>query len=287
MHLDLHLHTTCSDGQTPPAALAAAARRAGLHAIAVTDHDTTAGLATVRAAAAATGGPHVITGIELSCDRDGTDLHLLGYGMVADHPVLQALTARIAARRRARVGEIVAKLTALGVRLTVEDVEVPPGNAAVGRPHVAQALLRRGVVSSIQEAFGRFLADGGPAHVPSRGPDVAEGIAAVREAGGCAVWAHPSLEDARHFPRLAALGLEGVEALRPAVEPSVSIVLEQAAKSAGLCITGGSDWHGTPRPALGAWYVTEKHVAGFLARIGFADPGGPVAARQSRGATRP
>ena len=121
-----------------------------------------------------------------------------------------------------------------------------------------------------QEAFSLWLRDGGPAHVPHRGPSPAVGIRAVHEAGGVAVWAHPDLGDARRFPDLRALGLDGVEALRPGLAPTASAAMEHAARAAGLFITGGSDWHGTPRPALGSWYVTEKHVPQLLARLGIA-----------------
>jgi len=137
----------------------------------------------------------------------------------------------------------------------------------VGRPHIARALVRLGVVPTLQDAFNRYIRDGGPAFVPSHGPDVREAIAAVREAGGVSVWAHLRLEDASSFARLAAMGLDGIEVLRPAVEPAASIALEQEARGLGLLITGGSDWHGGTRPALGSWFVTDKHVRAFLDRL--------------------
>lgn len=268
MHLDLHLHSTCSDGSLAPAALALAARRAALQAIALTDHDTTVGVEPARRAAQAQGGPIVIAGVELTSSLDGSEVHLLGYGIAPDHASLAAFTARTARTRRERMVAIVERLQALGVRLAPEDVTVEEGCASVGRPHIARALVRLGVVPNFQEAFNRFIADGGPAFVPSRGPDVGEAIAAVKEAGGCSVWAHPRIEDARRFGQLKEQGLDGVEVLRPSVEPTVSIALEQEARAHGLLITGGSDWHGGSRPALGSWYVTEKHVGAFLERIG-------------------
>ena len=106
--------------------------------------------------------------------------------------------------------------------------------------------------------------------MPSRGPAVVEAIAAIHRAGGCAVWAHPSLEDARKFGQLQAVGLAGVEALRPSLDPVDSSAMEQAARAAGLFVTGGSDWHGGARPALGSWFVTERHVGAFLERVGIA-----------------
>jgi hypothetical protein len=266
VHLDLHLHTTCSDGSQPPEAVVALARRAGLHAIAVTDHDTTAGVAAAREAGVVA-GVAVIAGIELSCEFDGEELHLLGYGIDSDHPGLRAVTDRRAVLRRERAAEIVERLRALGVRITADDIRVPAANVSVGRPHVAEALVRLGVVRSIQEAFTRFLGDGGPAAVPSRGPQVGDAIAAVAAAGGVSVWAHPALEDTVHFARLRALGLDGVEALRPSLTPITSSALEVAGREAGLLVSGGSDWHGGP-PALGTFYVTDRHVPALLERLG-------------------
>ncbi len=271
MRLDLHLHTSCSDGMLAPRDVVAEARRVSLDVIAVTDHDTLAGVGPAQAVAEASGGRiRVLAGIELTCTYRGADLHLLGYGFDVRHPALLAAAGAVAQRRRGRVAEICGKLNALGVAITVDDVAVPEGNATVGRPHVAQALVKLGRVASVQEAFTRWLADGGPACVPGCGPDVRDGIAAIAAAGGVSVWAHPALADARRFGELAAMGLGGVEALRPQMPPVESASVEHAARAAGLFITGGSDWHGGPRPALGGWYVTEKHVGAFIERIGLA-----------------
>jgi predicted metal-dependent phosphoesterase TrpH len=267
MRLDLHVHTTCSDGTLAPAALVAAANAGGLDTLAVTDHDTAAGVEPARAAAAAAGGPLVVAGIELTCSLAGTEVHLLGYGFEPDHPAVQAFAARGAALRRARLAAMVARLNDLGVRVREEEVEVEPGCRSVGRPHLARALVRRGTVPNFQEAFVRFLGDGGPAWVPSRGPDLAEGIATIHAAGGVSVWAHPSLEEGQRFADARALGLDGVETIRPRLEPTVSLALEQVAGESGLFFTGGSDWHGAP-PLLGAWYVTERHVGDLLGRLG-------------------
>jgi predicted metal-dependent phosphoesterase TrpH len=266
LHLDLHLHTTCSDGQLAPEAVVAQAAKAGLHAIAITDHDTTAGVGRALAAAAPL-GLRVIPGTELSVNVDGDEMHLLAYGIDPDHAAIAAVTVRLGTLRRARIGVIVERLTALGVGITVEDVHTPVGNSSIGRPHVADALVRIGAVRHIQEAFSRFIGDGGPAYVPSRGPDVAEAIEAVRAAGGVSVWAHPRLDDARRFARLREMGLGGAEVLRPNVAPVTSSALEHAARDAGLFVTGGSDWHGG-NPPLGSWYVTHRHVSALLERLG-------------------
>lgn len=266
MHLDLHIHTTRSDGLLAPEAVVAQARRAGLHAIAITDHDTTAGIARAQEAGAEV-GLRVIAGTELSCTALGDDIHLLGYGIDPDHPAIAGITEQLGILRRTRVGTIVDRLCALGVSIRVEDVRTPEGNASVGRPHVAEAMVRLGAVRHFQEAFSRYLADGGPAYVPSSGPDVADAIAAIHQAGGCAVWAHPDLEDAKSFAKLRAMGLDGAEVLRPNLAPVTSSALEHAARDAGLVVSGGSDWHGGT-PPLGSWYVTHRHVGALLERLG-------------------
>jgi predicted metal-dependent phosphoesterase TrpH len=268
MHLDLHLHSTCSDGALSPANLVAAARRAGLEVIALADHDTVAGTGAARAAAAAQGGIEVLQAIEITCFRDDTELHLLGYAFRADDAGIAALTARAGEARRERLAAMVDRLRTLGVDVSVGEVVTEPECASVGRMHLARTLVRRGAAGSVSEAFARYLGDRAAAYVPSRGPAVAEAIAAVRSAGGLAVWAHPALEDARHFDSLRDCGLEGVEVLRPSLAPVESVALEQAARAAGLVATGGSDWHGGVRPALGSWYVTERHVGPFLERLG-------------------
>ena len=273
MHLDLHLHSTCSDGAVPPAAVVAAAARAGLGLIALADHDTAAGLAPARTAAAAVErAPAIVAGIELTCRRESAEVHLLGYGFREGDAGLAALTTAAGRARRDRMGEMVARLQGLGVAIGADDVAGGEECAAIGRMHLARALVRLGRVPSIAEAFGRYLADGGPAHVPGRGPPVEAAIAVVNAAGGLAVWAHPALDDARHFPGLAERGLAGVEAYRPALDAPASGALQRAARAAGLLVTGGSDWHGAPRPALGSWYVTERHVGAFLERLGVTAP---------------
>ena len=270
MHLDLHLHSTCSDGSLPPLEVVRAARRAGLGMIALADHDTVAGVATARAAAAERGGVGVIPAAEITCELDGAEVHLLGYAFRLDDPGIATLAGQAAESRRARLAAMLERLRALGVAVTAEDVRSEPECASIGRMHLARALVRLRVAGSITDAFGRFIGDRAPAFVPSRGPAVADAIAAIHAAGGCAVWAHPSLEDARKFGQLRAGGLAGVEALRPSLDPVSSSAMEEAARAEGLFVTGGSDWHGGARPALGSWFVTERHVGEFLERVGIA-----------------
>ena len=272
MHLDLHIHSTCSDGALAPAALAVAARRAGLGMIALADHDTAAGVAPARAAAATEGGPDVLSGIEITCRLDGREVHLLGYGFRDGEAGIVALTERAALARRERLSAMVERLRAAGVAIAVGDVTAEPECVSIGRLHLARALVRLGRAGSISDAFTRFIGTGASGFVPSRGPDVVDAIAQLGAAGGCAVWAHPAPEDASHFGRLKEAGLTGVEALRPSLDPYSSVELEQAARAVGLLVTGGSDWHGATRPALGSWFVTEHHVGAFLERLGITVP---------------
>jgi hypothetical protein len=272
MHLDLHIHSTCSDGALAPAALAGAARRAGLGMIALADHDTAAGIAPARAAAVAGGGPEVLAGIEITSRLDGREVHLLGYGFRDDDAGMRGLAERAALARRERIDAMVERLRAAGVSIAVQDVTAEPECVSIGRLHLARALVRLGRAGSVSDAFTRFIGTGAPGFVPSSGPEVVEAIALIDSAGGCAVWAHPALEDASHFTRLKANGLTGVEALRPSLDPHGSVELEQAARAAGLVVTGGSDWHGAARPALGSWFVTEHHVGAFLERLGITVP---------------
>ncbi len=267
MHLDLHVHSSCSDGTLAPAELVVAARRSGLGLVAIADHDTAAGIAPAEAAARGLSGIAVLPAIEVTCFRDGQEVHLLGYGIRPGDGGIGALSARAGAARRRRIGEMCERLRGLGVAIEAADVTAPPECASVGRMHLARALVRRRAAGSVAEAFARFIGDGAPAHVRASGPDVAAAIAAIRAAGGIAVWAHPAPSDADHFAALREAGLEGIEVLRPSLDPVESVALEQAARAAGLLSTGGSDWHGGARPALGAWYVTEHHVGAFLERL--------------------
>lgn len=268
MRADLHLHTSCSDGLLPPEAVVVAARRAGLGVIAITDHDTAAGVELARRAAGEE-GPVVLAGVELSASWEGEDFHLLGYGIDPRHPAIVQWDARLAAERRTRAAAIVGRLNDLGVPLQLSDVVTPEAHSMVGRPHIAAALVRCGFAATIQESFTRWLADGAPAYVGSPGPDVSHAIEAVHSAGGIAVWAHPDPAHADRLGSLTAQGLDGVEAYRPAATGSGASRLEQAARLAGLLVSGGSDWHGA-EPPLGTWSISARAIAPLLERLGVA-----------------
>jgi predicted metal-dependent phosphoesterase TrpH len=261
--VDLHLHTRYSDGNWTPAGLVRAAAERGLAAIAITDHDSMDGIVEAQAAVAEMrrGGeatPEVMPGVEVTCCLGTHEVHLLGYfcGEGWRARPMQQVMAHARAVRRQRGEQIVARLAGLGVRLSFEEVLVCASGGAVGRPHVAMALMQRGYVGSLDEAFARFLRRGRPAFVERYRMSVAEGIRHIQRAGGAAVLAHPGLTrmDAS-IPQLALQGLNGIEAWHSRHNPSQTKRYRTMAKELGLIVTGGSDCHGTVRglpPLLGS-----------------------------------
>jgi predicted metal-dependent phosphoesterase TrpH len=253
--LDLHTHSSASDGTQAPAELVAAAAAAGVRALALTDHDTTAGLAEAGAAAERL-GLTLIPGIELNTDDTAGGADILGYGFDPADEALQRLLSAIRAARDERAREMVAKLRALGSAITYEDVAALAGPAAIGRPHVAEVLLAQGFVASYGEAFRRYLGDGAPAHAPRYKLSAAEACQAVRAAGGLPSLAHPVPPDnpmsdpkrLRHYlPRLVEAGLGGLECYYPGYTVTVNRWLEALAWHFKLVPTGGSDHHGLRR----------------------------------------
>ncbi|HEX6607803.1 MAG TPA: PHP domain-containing protein [Chloroflexia bacterium] len=242
--LDLHTHTTASDGRLAPAALVALAAQVGVTTLAVTDHDTTDGLTEARAATGAA-GVEIITGIEFGCDMPHGEIHMLGYLFDATHPALRARLAWLREGRVERGRAMVAKLNALGLPIRWERVREIAGAGSVGRPHVAQALIEGGYVADTNEAFSRYLAWGGPAYVPRRRLTPLDVIALIREAGGVVSLAHPA-----HIPDLEAqlaplaeAGLAGLETYYGEYDaPTVTWLAELAARF-HLVPTGGSDYH--------------------------------------------
>ncbi len=253
---DLHVHTTASDGTSTPAEVVALARSRGLQAIAVTDHDTVAGLAPARAAARRS-GLEVVAGVELSVDAPRGELHLLGYFVDAADPQFLQVIDRARLLRGPRNAAIVRRLQNLGLAITTEEVEAEaahdaPERKSVGRPHIAAVLHRKGLVASVKEAFDLYLAEGRPAHVPKVKLDPAMAVRAVREAGGVAVLAHPfSLPEedrASTIADLARHGLGGVEVIYPRHDAPLRAALAEIARAHDLVATGGSDYHGANKP---------------------------------------
>jgi 3',5'-nucleoside bisphosphate phosphatase len=266
MKLDLHLHSNVSDGRFSPAELVHAAAVGGLDVIALADHDTADGV--FAAKSAALGSPlYVIPAIEVSTRHGAQDLHILGYWINPNSPLLLEHQAIARRRREERMRRMVAKLQAMHVAIEYEDVLRVAGPAArvLGRPHLARALLEAGHIRHFGEAFDRYLHDGGPAFVLENFPSVAEAIELIHAADGLAVWAHPPRDTfEREIRAFAALGLDGVECLRPGSPPAESLYLEAGAEALGLLVTGGSDWHGLHSGALGEFFLRPHELRRFL-----------------------
>ena len=269
MRIDLHLHSTASDGSLSPSALVWAARSAGLHVIALTDHDTGAGLA--EAMRAAVGAVHVIPGIELSTTHEDAELHMLGYFIDPTHPGLCEFTRAAAQARSRRMRGMLDRLETLGINVDYEEVLAAAGadHAAIGRPHLARALVQRGFAHSFADAFDRYIGDRGPAFLPTELLTTAAGIDLIHRAGGLAVWAHPrAAVFQRDVTKFIAWGLDGVECFRPRCPAEECLALERTAKAHRLLVTGGSDWHGVWHGRLGEFSMTRDEIGAFLERGG-------------------
>ncbi|HYO88480.1 MAG TPA: PHP domain-containing protein [Candidatus Limnocylindrales bacterium] len=268
MRAELHAHTTASDGQHTPAELVALARALHLDMLAITDHDSTAGIEPAREAAR--GALTLITGIELSAEDEGGDVHMLGYGILPEDAALQAALAGFRERRVSRAREIVERLNTLGAPVAWERVNTLAAGGSVGRPHVARALIEAGYAESVRDAFDRYLYTGGPAYVARKRLSPEDAIALIHRAGGAAVLAHPGvLPDWRGMvERLLSAGLDGVEVAHPKNDESVRLNLRGLAARYGLIMTGGSDFHGraVSNAMLGSVAPPPGAVEGLRAR---------------------
>jgi 3',5'-nucleoside bisphosphate phosphatase len=253
--LDLHLHTTHSDGSLPPAAVLALAHKAGVTALAITDHDITTGIPEALEAGA-TLGIEVIPGVEISSRFGENELHILGYFLDWRDPTLNARLAGLRASRHRRNPQIIERLRALGCDLTYDEVRELAGTESVGRPHIAQVLMKKGYVTSAREAFDRFLAQGKPAYVPRELPEPSEAMAWIRAAGGVPVLAHPlwAKQDGEGLfklcEKLKADGLGGLEVHYSTHNPKQTAELLDLARRLDLLVTGGSDFHGLTKPDI-------------------------------------
>jgi predicted metal-dependent phosphoesterase TrpH len=243
---DLHTHTTYSDGLLTPVQLIARAREQGLAAIAITDHDSVEGLPLAMPAAG--GALELIPGVEISTSADGMDLHILGLYVDPDHPELRERLARFHDERLRRVESILARLADLGVGVSLDTVLALAGPGVVGRPHVAEAMVRSGHVADLDEAFRRYLGSQGIAFVSRPSFRPAEAISLIHAAGGVSVLAHPgaSLSDLV-VERLADLGLRALEVWHPQHGVSTVRRYRALARQLNLLETGGSDFHGPDR----------------------------------------
>jgi predicted metal-dependent phosphoesterase TrpH len=264
---DLHLHSRHSDGEWPVAKLVREARVAGLRTIALTDHDTLSGIAE----AVAEGREHgieILTGVEIST-WNGADVHLLGYGFDRTDAELLDLFDRARTARRDRAVTIVERLVALGRPITFESVLREADGGAVGRPHVARALVRAGQVGSIREAFDRFLGDGKPACVEKLRVAPTAAIESVHRAGGVAVAAHPGGHGGlAALDSLVDAGLDGVEVDHPLHDSGTARRLSEYALAHGLLRTGGSDFHGPGSNAsVGSVRIPHERVEELRDRV--------------------
>lgn len=242
-YVDLHSHSTASDGILPPERVVEAAEGCGLAALALTDHDTIDGVPAARATGEKL-GIRVIAGCELSAFQDDHEVHLLALHL-SNLDGLQRRLGELRAHRHARAGRIVEKLNALGIPLTLDEVLKQSNGGAVGRPHVARALIARGVVADFRDAFVRYLGGGGAAFVPKEKLSIEDAIAIAHEAGGLAIWAHPGDGGRRErLEPLVAAGLDGLEVKHPSHSGEDIKRLQALADFFGLLPSGGSDWHG-------------------------------------------
>jgi 3',5'-nucleoside bisphosphate phosphatase len=280
MRIDLHTHSTASDGTLTPAELVVAAAGAGLDVVAVTDHDTTLGWAA--AVAARPPGLTVVRGAELSCRWYGVEpaipLHLLAYLFDPTEPALLAELARVRVARELRGERIVDLLRADGVDVSWEEVREYAGAGTVGRPHIAQALIRAGLVATTREAFAAHWL-GERYRLPKEDTDVFEAVQLVRHAGGVPVFAHPrATRRGRIVPdelirELAAVGLFGLEADHEDHSPQERAHVRALAAELGLVVTGSSDFHGTHKTVRLGAHTTAPEV---YERIVAAASGVPV-----------
>lgn len=271
MRIDLHTHSTASDGTDTPAELVRNAADAGLDVVALTDHDTVGGH--TEALAALPAGLTLVTGAELSCRLDGVGMHLLAYLFDPEEPELSRERELVRDDRTPRAQAMVGKLRALGVDITWEQVARIAGDGSVGRPHLASALVELGVVPTVSDAFTPdWLADGGRAYAGKHELDPFDAIRLVKAAGGVTVFAHPAaVKRGRCVPEaviaeLAAAGLDGIEVDHMDHDTATRARLRALAGDLGLLTTGSSDYHGSRKTCRLGEYTTDPEIYGEITR---------------------
>lgn len=271
MRIDLHAHSTASDGTDTPAELVRNAAAAGLDVVALTDHDTVGGYA--EAVAAVPQGLTLVTGAELSCRLDGVGLHMLAYLFDPQEPELARERELVRDDRTPRAQAMVGKLQELGVGVTWEQVARIAGDGSVGRPHIATAMVELGVVPTVSDAFtADWLADGGRAYAEKHELDPFDAIRLVKAAGGVTVFAHPAAvkrgvcvpEEA--IASLAAAGLDGIEVDHMDHDTGTRARLRGLAGDLGLLTTGSSDYHGSRKTCRLGEYTTDPEIYGEITR---------------------
>ncbi len=269
--IDLHTHSTFSDGTFTPAELISSAQAIGLSAIALTDHDTVAGVPVLQAAAKKS-NVEVVPGVEISVDvklPNKGHMHILGLLIDPSHAELKQTLTFLARERALRGERIVENLQRLGMEVSQQELQEMAGEGAVGRPHVARILLQKGYVRDIQEAFDRFLGKGCPGYVDKKKLDEAGAIRLIHNAGGLAILAHPQYMNFSAFAetrekilQLKMLGLDGVEVFYSGMPGDFQKALQSLAIEENLAISGGSDFHGENKPdiSLGSGRDNDLHI---------------------------
>ena len=282
--IDLHVHSTASDGTLTPPEILEMAVQLGLKAVSITDHDTISG----SAAALANGIPRsleFITGIEISAAVpdgyiSGSSIHILGYGIDLSDASLNKLLTVLQSSRENRNPRIVQRLRAIGMDVTLEELSLVVGDATAGRPHIARLMVAKGLAGSIDDAFDRFLGKNKPAYVEKYRVPMQDAIDVIKSAGGVAVLAHPYLNDVTQADNFEAflltlkeMGLEGVEAVYPEHPEVATDHYRQLARKHNLLITGGTDFHGAITPGIqmgigaGNFHVPYSYYQRLLAHL--------------------
>ncbi len=265
MRGDLHLHSTASDGLLEPQSLVAALRAGGVGVAALTDHDTCDGFPAF-AAAAAKAGVLPICGAEIAAEQGGREVHLLSYFRRPPEGPYREILIRLAGARHGRAREMLSRLRAQGIALDEAEVLA---HARPGRPHVARAMVAAGAVRDMRAAFEQFLSPGRPAYVQRMRPDARAVIVAARMAGGLTTLAHPCRYEQDPLAELAEVGIDAVEVVHPSADLLQREALRQAAAGLGLCVTGGSDFHGkSDDPPLGTYVLEADELDRLLACLG-------------------
>jgi hypothetical protein len=268
--IDLHSHTTASDGQHTPAELMALASAAGVKVLSITDHDTVAGLGEA-AQAARVHGMELVPGIELSAYVLKREVHILGHFLRPEDAELAGFSSRLRVEREQRMERMVERLRSLGYPVTMQQVREVAGSAQLGRPHLARVLVNRGWCLDVKEAFDRFLGSGKAAWVDRFKLEAADAIQLIHRAGGTATLAHPGSSKMERYDiqLLSEAGLDGLEALHSDHNPSVREKYLSIAQKFGLVPTGGSDFHGeqvTPGKRPGDATTPPENFAKLRAR---------------------
>ena len=243
--VDLHMHSSFSDGVRTPSELVALARGRGLAAIGLTDHDCLGGIAEMMRAAAQA-GLEALPGVELSCEHRGRDLHILGYGVKAEDAAFRELLTRFRNAREERGLKIIAKLADMGIHLDSARVLAKATNGVLGRPHIAEELIDGRYAKDFAEAFEKYIGEDCPAYVKKYKMTPGEAVAAIRASGGLAFVAHPGfyLDDIDAFHELLEGGFDGIEVLHPKHDAETRERLRRIAQERGMLMSGGSDYHG-------------------------------------------